>query len=1043
MKEFDVLNSDLEANSRLFIEAAAGTGKTFTIEHLVARLIIEKDFHLDQILVVTFTKAGTRELRARIHKNLLKILDILGKGSFKEISYLNNCDPAVAKFRLQQALALIEEANIHTIHSFCFEMLSRFAFDAHIEAPKEEDQERYTSLKTIILDTLRTLDSREFSPNQLQIFTDSAKRDLPRTIMQFANLLESNPKFQTFTSYTELEKEFQSCSIPDNLSETLFKLLPKYKKTTNRQRELLPALQKQIDSICTKDFESLIKATPSIFSLISPENLKKGMNHTPPECIAKLSPLVLEASSKEVIFLRIATKIQKRLIQEDFTNPDQILEKMLHSLSRKPFFEKVQGLFSAAIIDEFQDTDPVQWKIFAPLFLDKELFALVGDPKQSIYAFRGANLKTYLQAKQAFSDTCYLSTNYRSSPSLIDVLNKLFLNVKGLFAFDDLTQNIEYFPVTAGLPTSSENSGLKFCLSENETEMFSHIAQEIVTLNDFKRSGICILVKDRYQGRRIAEFLEKKGITTTTSATSSLLETKAFTFFKAFVQLLHKPKDLNLLKQLLMDEPLKVDHIHLINDQYLEKSLVAMCEISEVFENLGFAKAIHKFMETTFTDRKVHHHIIEDPEIHSDFTQILSMLLHHAPENPAEFLTNLEFKNVDSHPFLRRNPMVESDSVQIMTTHMSKGLEFDVVFSIGTAQRTLGAKKFVQSETNDCLIFNANNKECRAIIHEQDKEKIRLLYVAMTRAKSRLYLYYLKPERALKLGAAAPIELYLARLGKETLSVEQTYEAIDTLDFGEIEKRLKSVGISPTRFKPELQPEKQEEKNVELIAPLDLKINEEPTYYQSFSQLSTHTSVESGLQEEVIVKEGDLPKGPKTGNAIHLILEKLLESGQYRNFNEKEIRNIIQKEICFTDLQPFEDRIYQIIHTAFHTPLDGFTLKEVPPENILQEMLFQNKVNKNTIIKGFIDLVFHYNNTYYILDWKLNCLPAYTPAHLHAAMQTHDYYLQASIYQSALKKHLEALINSDNSSTYAGPSPTLGKTYYFFLRGNTEGLLSL
>src|SRR5438105_10454959 len=118
------------------------------------------------------------------------------------------------------------------------------------------------------------------------------------------------------------------------------------------------------------------------------------------------------------------------LSEEEFLNPDMILERMKESLKNGEFLNAVKGKYKSAIVDEFQETDAIQWEIFQNLFSDVQALYLVGDPKQSIYRFRNADVYTYLKAKDFLGpDNVYhLDTNYRSSPQLVSALNALFSN---------------------------------------------------------------------------------------------------------------------------------------------------------------------------------------------------------------------------------------------------------------------------------------------------------------------------------------------------------------------------------------------------------------------------------------------------------------------------------------------------------------------------------------------------------------------------------------------------------------------------------------
>ena len=124
MNSFDILSKETELQPRLFLEASAGTGKTFTIEHLVVRLLLETSLNLDEIVIVTFTRAATRELKDRIRSNLEQIIQ-------KEVSfpYLEEISD-LKRSKIDEALKNFDSAQIFTIHGFCSHLLKHFAFEA-------------------------------------------------------------------------------------------------------------------------------------------------------------------------------------------------------------------------------------------------------------------------------------------------------------------------------------------------------------------------------------------------------------------------------------------------------------------------------------------------------------------------------------------------------------------------------------------------------------------------------------------------------------------------------------------------------------------------------------------------------------------------------------------------------------------------------------------------------------------------------------------------------------------------------------------------
>ena len=266
-------------------------------------------------------------------------------------------------------------------------------------------------------------------------------------------------------------------------------------------------MEKQLVAWEAGDTETLIQTTPSIFDLFTEGNAKKGA----PFIDLRAGRDWLRASDPFVLFQHVAIKVQ-RLLKERNEGPNILLEAMLEALDNPSFLQQVEGKFKAIIVDEFQDTDPLQWAIFSKFKPD--LLLCVGDPKQSIYAFRGANLATFWEAKHHFSHIYHLSNNYRSDPKLIETFNTLF-NI----------QELSYIPIKAKRPSLSETPF--HMVVGNQRYFFSYIAAHI---QEGKKNAI--LVKDRYQAAAVTTYLEALNIPVASQATPNITKGKAFHVLK-------------------------------------------------------------------------------------------------------------------------------------------------------------------------------------------------------------------------------------------------------------------------------------------------------------------------------------------------------------------------------------------------------------------------------------------------------------------------------------------------------------------------------
>jgi exodeoxyribonuclease V beta subunit len=987
MKEFNCLDPETSLSGKIFLEASAGTGKTFAIEHVVARLILEK-YPIDKILITTFTNAGVRDLKRRVYQNLKNLL--LPDCPFP---YLKTFPQIEAKLLLKNALRLIDEAQIFTIHSFCSRMLTEFSFEANID-PKILDPAntmQKESLEIATLDVLRCLvDSDEFSPAQLKKFTQPFKKETKNIVKKMISFLSSSPTLPEYKTFKEIKDIFESSYY--DVKEALTKIAPSYAKTTNRSGELHQFVAEQIDALQNKDLEKLILSTPSIFDLFVEENLKKNKDEATHPLIEKLRPIIAEASDPFILFCRVAKKVQQKL-DKNKQGPNILLETMFSAMSNELFRKKVTDKYLAVIIDEFQDTDPLQWKIFSSL--SPKLLMVVGDPKQSIYAFRGADLQTFLNAKKEFSNIFKLSSNYRSDPLLIESVNKLF-NIPNLFTLSHESVGFSYEPLQAKKNPSGKlnEEKVEFILSKSDDEFssYSFIAKEIQRLD--KNFSFAVLVKDRFEAFKLTEYLQNLGLSVSTTSTANITEGKSFSFLLLLSKILKSPKNQSLAKEFLYHPFIHWDleKIKLgLEDADFRFALTKLIELSRVFKEDGYPALLTQVIEMID---------IEKLEDYADFIQICGLVLENKPESLHSFLEKISILDPDDHSYLKRKPLFEKSKIVIMTSHMSKGLEFDVVFLLGTMHKS------TPSVLNPIL--------------SQDLEKLRLFYVAATRAKEKMYIFVKLNKEKFSLLTRSPVELLLAKL----CNPNHAYENLNEMDINEIKKGLEKNQFAYQEIEQIFEVDKVQEDQVEPQKKelINLNLNK-PKQFTSFSSLANKKQHKAKSAETL------LPRGPETGNLIHLILEKMIERGEYYDWNEEKIKLFIEREIYKTHLDGFIEEVYNVIHAAFHTELDDFCLKDIHPNQMLQEHQFTYKIADNSFMCGFIDLVFLFKNEYYILDWKMNVLDEYTIDSMEEEMENHSYFSQAEIYKEALSKTFKDY--------------PLKKMFYFFLRGKTRGVYKI
>ena len=292
----------------------------------------------------------------------------------------------------------------------------------------------------------------------------------------------------------------------------------------------------------------------------------------------ELHAIITEASDANRIFTWLASYCQRlvhRVLQaEEIRGSDQLLSGMVQAVQDPRFVQQIQQRYRAAVVDEFQDTDPQQWSILEALFPihGDTYLTVVGDPKQSIYAFRQADIYTYQNAAQTFPEQGRLNTNYRSQPALVSALNTLYC--PGFIALPKSSTYIDAEAVNAS-PTKTDHpfrdhrKPLHFLiikaapspraqtfpnLDYQQEHLFPCIAQEIARLHreeGFRWNQIALLVRDRRQGKALLNLLKQWKIPAATQQSDSLLEAK---ILPAMIELLEgflQPADKSPLKRVL------------------------------------------------------------------------------------------------------------------------------------------------------------------------------------------------------------------------------------------------------------------------------------------------------------------------------------------------------------------------------------------------------------------------------------------------------------------------------------------------------------
>ncbi|MFC4764940.1 exodeoxyribonuclease V subunit beta [Dyella koreensis] len=479
------------------IEASAGTGKTWTIAALYLRLVLGHGTGAPllpaQILVLTFTKAATAELRDRIRARLAEAAGLFrGNGVPDEFlaaliaEYPDEHSRALAARQLELAAQWMDEAAVHTIHGWSQRMLGQHAFDSGHPFVQDTDTDESELLAEAVRDYWRlqclTLDrdgaallarwwqtpqdlQRTLKPllrqpaDQLRLHGQPLPRvDDVRTALQ-APLAHS----QQTQSHARALWLHDIAAIEEALTKAMGQgVLNGRSYPAKRMPDDLAAMRawaqgEAIDEAVLRRFTQAKLSTSANKNKTAPVHAAFAAIGEAVESLGALDqirPLVLAHAAPWIAARKDQTKRQRA--QLGFDDMLTRLDDALRGPSGERLANTIAAQYPVALIDEFQDTDPLQWQIFRRIYAQRADtgLLLIGDPKQAIYGFRGADIHTYLQARNAASrPTWTLTTNYRSTTALVDAVNRVYAyaddHPQGAFGFGHGDRGLPFQPVLA------------------------------------------------------------------------------------------------------------------------------------------------------------------------------------------------------------------------------------------------------------------------------------------------------------------------------------------------------------------------------------------------------------------------------------------------------------------------------------------------------------------------------------------------------------------------------------------------------------------
>lgn len=468
MRPLDPLGVPLSGTQ--LVEASAGTGKTHTLTTLYLRLLLERRLRPEQILVVTFTNAATAELKDRIRARLrAAVLAFEGKASAEpELARLRerSADRRADAALLREALRGMDEAAVFTIHGFCQRVLAEHAFESGVPFDLELISEQQPLLLEVVQD---------FWTGELEPCSDA----------EIHHLLDAGGGFSGMLSLASVALRWPDTPVvpepePVRAAPALAEYLalrqrvawawPECRAEVERRLaraplhrsyygpEALGRMLAAVDALCARTDGSLVGYGNDCARLTSRSLARwTGRNQQPPahplfelmdlldaahgRAARALEQWLLGLRQRLVSFVR--SEMPARKAERRVQSFDDLLHQLAGALAAPTGAElrrRLRERHAVALVDEFQDTDPVQYRIFRSVFggSDSTLF-LIGDPKQAIYSFRGADVFAYLAAARDAGDRAWtLGTNWRSDPALVAATNTLFSRSSAPFVLPEI-----------------------------------------------------------------------------------------------------------------------------------------------------------------------------------------------------------------------------------------------------------------------------------------------------------------------------------------------------------------------------------------------------------------------------------------------------------------------------------------------------------------------------------------------------------------------------------------------------------------------------
>jgi len=1115
VKDFDLLNAPLEGTN--LTEASAGTGKTYTITGLFLRLVLEKKLSVEEILVVTFTEAATEELKDRIRSKLREAIEAFATGHSQD-NLLNELvkkykDSKAAVRCLKEAVRDFDQAAIFTIHGFCRRMLHENAFESGslFDTELVTDQE---NLKREIVDDFwrkhfynasalfihYTLNSNVCPDGLLSLLGNKVGQPYLKVIPQ-VQIPNSSLQEQEFReSFNQVRQIWRSAKadIEDILTTDKALNRNKYRKTSIRGW-----IQSMDDYVESGGNNPILFTSFKKFTSSELEGAVKK-NYSPPahpffelcERLKEKQEEIERAFEQRLLGLRVElfrymqSELARRKADKNIQSFDDLLLRLHQALYDKGGEKLAKAMrmkFKAALIDEFQDTDPVQYAIFKKAFGDENsILFLIGDPKQAIYSFRSADVFAYMDAATTVESRYTLGENWRSEPDLISAINTMFANAHLPFVYDKIPfqpaapatkKEREAFridgksepPFQLWFVDAQKATGLDKPITKTlgreliptavaaEISRLLNLARKNKTLlgkRALREEDIAVLVRTNAEARLMQQALSALNVPSVLYSTGNLFDSHEAMEMERVLAGIAEPNHEKLLKAALATDMMGVKGEGL--DSFMEDEtgweewLVKFKAWHDLWNKSGFIRMFRSLL----LEEKILTRLMSFPDGERRNTNLLhlSEVLHQASTERAFGMAGLlkwlsEQRDPNTPRLEKHQLRLETDenAVKLVTIHKSKGLEYPVVFcpfAWGGSRMRNPADPFTFHDEGDnmrpTLDLGSEEMDENRVLAEKEQlaENVRLLYVALTRAKNRCYLVWGRFNEA---ESSAPVYLFHqpeSWEGDVLSAIEERFIGLSDEDvLADLETVVSKSG--GTISLSEMPMEAGKAYSPSVAKRVKLTCRKFSGQIDRSWRISSFSSLVSGqrhgpeiadrdaisllpdryderiLEQSAIEQEPagifSFPRGTKAGTLVHDIFEHLDFAQEDTSLMEK----LVADKLVEYGFEPkWQETLCDMIQKVLSVPLDpaqkDFTLSRIQNKDRLNELefyfplksispkelksLFAKHAGRELpaefpvrieqldfapvrgFMKGFMDMVFQFEGRYYLVDWKSNFL---------------------------------------------------------------------